>query len=216
MRMSLTRERLLSYLCSQLNSFIPDDSLVKPEHLENSFAHILKRVEYCFSHVNNKYFRSDGETVFNHLNGDQYAMFLYFAANTVYKDNNQVELATKIFLLNKYLHGIDAFYEVELPDFFLFVHPLGTVLGRGNYSNYFIVYQRCNIGSNHDIYPSMGENLIMHPGSAILGNCKVGDNCRLATGSLMLDMDLEANSIYIGNPSNYSIKKSNARPSIWL
>jgi len=53
MRMSLTRERLLSYLCSQLNSFIPDDSLVKPEHLENSFAHILKRVEYCFSHVNN-------------------------------------------------------------------------------------------------------------------------------------------------------------------
>ncbi|MGI6649712.1 MAG: hypothetical protein ACOX5W_11890 [Bacillota bacterium] len=143
-------------------------------------------------------------------------MFLYFAANTVYKDSNQLELATKIFLLNKYLHGIDAFYEVELPDIFLFVHPLGTVLGRGNYSNYFVVYQRCNIGSNHDIYPSMGENLIMHPGSAILGNCKVGDNCRIATGSLLLDMDLEANSIYIGNPSNYSIKKSEARPSIWL
>lgn len=216
MRMSLTRERLLSYLCAQLNSFFPDGSLVKPEHLENSFDYILKRVEYCFSQVNNKYFRSGGEAVFNHLNGDQYAMFLYFATNTVYKDTQQVELATKIFLLNKYLHGIDAFYEVELPDIFVFVHPLGTVLGRGNYSNYFIVYQRCNIGSNHDIYPSMGENLIMHPGSAILGNCKVGDNCRIATGSLLLDMDLEENSIYIGNPSNYFIKKSEALPNIWM
>ena len=84
---------------------------------------------------------------------------------------------------------------------FLFCSSPGYRLGRGNYSNYFIVYQRCNIGSNHDIYPSMGENLIMHPGSAILGNCKVGDNCRLLRGSLMLDMDLEANSIYIGNPT---------------
>jgi serine acetyltransferase len=62
----------------------------------------------------------------------------------------------------------------------------------------------------------MGQNLIMHPGSAILGNCKVGDNCRLATGSLLLDMELEENSIYIGNPSNYSIKKAEELPNIWV
>jgi serine O-acetyltransferase len=216
LRISLTREGLLSYLCAQLNNLFPDGTLVRPEQMLSVFDRILERVEFCFSHVNNRYFCSGGESVFNHLNGDQYAMFLYLAANTVYKDSNQLELATKIFLLNKYLHGIDAFYEVELPDIFLFVHPLGTVLGRGNYSNYFVVYQRCNIGSNNDIYPNMGENLIMHPGSAILGSSNVGDNCRIATGSLLLDMDLEENSVYIGNPRNYTIKKSEARPNIWF
>jgi serine O-acetyltransferase len=216
MKMSLTREELLSYLCAQLNNFFPDGKLVKSEHLKGSFDYILKRLEYCFSRVNSKYFCHNGKTAFNHLNSDQYAMFLYFAANTVYKTTKQVDLATKLFLLNKCLHGIDVFYEVDLPDIFLFVHPLGTVLGRGKYSNYFVVYQRCSIGSNHDNYPIMGENLIMHPGSAILGNCRIGDNCRIAAGSLVMDIDLEPNSIYIGNPSKYFIKKSETLPSIWM
>ena len=37
------------------------------------------------------------------------------------------------------LHGIDVFFTVDLPDIFLFCHPLCTVLGRAQYSDYFLV-----------------------------------------------------------------------------
>jgi serine O-acetyltransferase len=117
--------------------------------------------------------------------------------------------------LNKYLHGIDAFYEVELPDIFLFVHPLGTVLGRGTYSDYFLVYQRCGIGSNHDVYPVMKEFVTLRPGSSILGNCIVEENCTIAAGSLLLDKNLGENTLYIGNPRDYVIKTNSEILPIW-
>ena len=45
------------------------------------------------------------------------------------------------FLLNKLLFGIDVFYTVDLPKHYIFVHPIGTILGSGAiYSNYFVVY----------------------------------------------------------------------------
>jgi serine O-acetyltransferase len=56
---------------------------------------------------------------------------------------------------------LDAFYEVELPDVFAFQHPVGTVLGRGRYGNYFFVYQRCSVGANvAGRYPTIGESVI--------------------------------------------------------
>ena len=94
-----------------------------------------------------------------------------------------LDICEKIFLLNKKLHSCDIFYEVKLPSVFLLVHPLGTVLGRGNYSDFFVAYQRCGIGSNHHIYPTLGKYVTMRPGSAILGNSKIGDNCQIAAES---------------------------------
>ena len=59
-------------------------------------------------------------------------------------------------------------HEVELPDIFLFSHPLGTILGRARYANYFLVYQHCTIGSNLDgIYPTFGEGVAMFGGKNV-------------------------------------------------
>ena len=104
-------------------------------------------------------------------------MFLYFLANTLYKYDYELSFFEKIFLLNKILFSLDIFYEVELPDIFLFVHPLGTVLGRGSYSDYLVVYQRCNIGSNNNL--SNSKHVTLHPGASVLGNCIIGrfKNC---------------------------------------
>jgi hypothetical protein len=52
---------------------------------------------------------------------------------------------------------------------FLLVHPLGTVLGRGNYSDFFVAYQRCGVGSNNEVYPTFGKHVTLRPGSAVLG-----------------------------------------------
>ncbi len=215
MIISLDKYDISGYLSSQLNTFFPDKRKVKKRDILSHLDLILERTEFCFSMINNKYFLNDGNVVFSHLHADQYAMFLYFAASTLYRNKADLDLCSKIFHLNRYLHGIDVFYEVNLPDIFLFVHPLGTVLGRGTYSNYFAVYQRCGVGSNHDVYPVLKEYVTLHPGSSVIGNCLVEENCTIAAGSLLLDKNLEKNSVYIGNPKNYFVKKVEAKLPIW-
>ena len=86
---------------------------------------------------------------------------------------------------------------------FLLVHPLGTVLGRGNYKDYFMAYQRCGIGSNHDIYPRLGRNVTLRPGSSVLGNCDIGDNVTIAADSLVLDYSVASESVYFGKPRDH-------------
>lgn len=175
----------------------------------------MARLEHCFSHVNNKYFFDGQRAVFDHLHGDQYAMWLYLLANQAFKQNAPATLCKKLFLLNKALHGCDVFYEVELPSVFLLVHPLGTVLGRASYADFLIAYQRVGIGSNRDTYPSLGRHLTLHPGSAVLGKCQVGDHCSIATESLLLDRDLPSHSVYMGTPRDSFIRARTGDSNIW-
>lgn len=212
---SLSPDALATLAARQLDVFFPDCQSVQPADLAVAVPGALSRLEHCFSHVCNKYFFNGKEAVFDHLHGDQYAMWLYLLANELYRHAGPVPLCKKLFLLNKALHGCDIFYEVSLPSVFLLVHPLGTVLGRGLYADFFIAYQRVGIGSNHGIYPTLGRYLTLHPGSAVLGRSTVGDHCSISTESLLLDRDLPANSVYIGNPRNALIKSRKHKPSIW-
>ena len=215
LKMSINKRGLVDYVVSQLNVFFPDSNKTENKIILSYIDKVLERVEYCFSFVNNRYFFNGKSILFNHLHADQYAMFLYFLSHALFKEEGKQDICTKIFYLNKCLHSIDAFYEVELPDIFLFVHPVGTVLGRGKYSNYFLVYQRCNVGSNKEIYPTLKKYVSLHPGASILGNCLVEKNCKISAGSLLMDTSLEENSIYIGNPDNYKIKESTNKIEIW-
>jgi serine O-acetyltransferase len=113
------------------------------------------------------------------------------------------------------LFGVDVFYEIKLPNIFLFVHPLGTVIGRGEFNDYLVVYQGCSIGANKDVYPILGKYVTLHPNASILGNCKIGNNCELASNSLIIDKDLDAETIYFGNPKNSYKKKKTHINNIW-
>ena len=64
-------------------------------------------------------------------------------------------------------------------------------MGRGEYSDYLVVYQKCGIGANHDIYPTLRKNVTLRPGASIIGNCKVGENCEIGAESLLMDKNLE-------------------------
>lgn len=188
---------------------------VSPKVLQSNISRTLERVEHCFSHIADRYFFDGKKVLFNHLNGDQYGMFLYFLSNTLYREREDVSVCAKLFCLNKLLHGVDAFYEIELPDIFRWVHPLGTVLGRGHYSDYFLVYQRCGIGSNRGAYPRLGKFCSMHPGSSILGNSEIGNSCELGADALLLDRSLPDRSLYIGSPGNFRVIKKEPDLSHW-
>lgn len=212
---SLSAEELTNLAVRQLNGLFPDGDELLPQQLAPAVRGALSRLEHCFAHINNKYFFDGTRAIFNHLHGDQYSMWLYFLGNELYRTRGSAAACSKLFLLNKALHGCDVFYEVELPSIFLFVHPLGTVLGRGRYSDYLLVYQRCGVGSNHGVYPTLGRHLTLRPGSAVLGSCTVGDNCSIATESLLLDKDLPSDSVYIGNPRDHLIRNHELSETLW-
>lgn len=197
------RHALCMYVAGQLNDFFPDEKPVSSKLLASILPRTLQRVEHCFSHIADRYFFDGERVLFNHLHGDQYGMFLYYLSNTLYREGEDVSVCAKLFALNKALHGVDAFYEVELPDIFRWVHPLGTVLGRGSYGNFFLVYQRCGIGSNKGVYPKMGKFCSMHPGSSVLGSCDVGDRCELGAEALLLDRSLPEGTLYVGRPGSF-------------
>ena len=208
MHCTLNKSDLSYYLDKQLSNFFPYANEKNYKILINHIDLALQRIEFCFSKINNKYFFDGTNSIFNHLNGDQYAIFLYYLSNTLYRFNQDTNLCSKIYLLNKSLHGLDAFYEVELPDIFMVVHPISTVLGRGKYDDYFLVYQRCGVGSNHNIYPTIGKYVTLHPGASVLGNSIINTKTAIASESLVLDKSIGSNSIYIGNPKSHIIKEN--------
>lgn len=215
LRSSLSVESLASYVVAQVNASFPDPDRVARDDIMPAMNEALARLEHCFSYVANKYFFDGQQSVFSHLHGDQYCIWLYYLSNTLFRQGAPSSLCAKLFLLNKALHGCDIFYEVELPSVFLVVHPLGTVLGRGQYDDFFVSYQRCGVGSNHDIYPSFGKHVTLRPGSAVLGNSSIGSNCQIAAESLVIDRDVPENSIYFGDPKTARVKVNAGHYPLW-
>lgn len=208
MLISVSRDDLNRLVLRQLSSLLMfepkgDDNL----HLTRSIDESLERVEYCFSHSRDKYFRRNDDVYFDVCHTDQYAMFLYFLSNTLYRTFDSTLLATKIYYLNKILHSIDVYFEVELPSIFMFVHPLGTVLGRAKYGNYLVVLQHCTVGGNREIYPELGEGIVLYAGASILGQCSIGDNSCIAANVLVKDQDIPPNSVVFGTSPYLAIKE---------
>lgn len=210
-RASLSSERLAALAARQCDNLVPDGEAVASAALMTAVPRALERLEHCFQAIENKYFFDGQQAIFSHLHGDQYCMWLYLLANELHRQGGSSEICSKLFLLNKALHGCDIFYEVALPSIFLVVHPLGTVLGRASYSDYFVSYQRVGVGSNHDVYPHFGQHVTLRPGASVLGACEVGDKCQIAAESLLIDRSLAPNSLYIGNPKA-ALVRPNVKP----
>jgi serine O-acetyltransferase len=206
MLLSMPAAALSAYVAGQMNAVFPDRK-VQPAELVPHLGRALERYEHCVSRINLKYFTEAGQARFDHLHTDQYAMFLYFLANSIYRMEGDLSLASKSYALNKALHSLDAFYEVELPEVFGLQHPVGTVLGRGSYSDYFFAYQRCSVGANlRGEYPSLGQGVVLFGGSAVIGNCRLAGNCWLSVGAVLMDQDVPANSIVFGRSPQVVLK----------
>lgn len=113
----------------------------------------------------------------------------------------------KVYALNRALSSADLYYEVELPNIFTFDHPLGAVMGRAKYSDYFTFSQGCTVGNNHGIYPRFGRRVFMMSDSKVIGDCKVGDNVVIAANAYVRDQDIPGNSLVFGASPNLIIKE---------
>lgn len=203
---SLTAEKLAEYWNRQLSHLFDDGNPVTDHDALEITVLALERVNDCFSANEKKYFRSGDRVEFHHLHSDQYSMFLYLASNVANNHFQPSSAAEKLYLLNKTLHGIDALFSVELPRHFSFTHPLGTVLGRASYGDFFAVYQGCTVGSTSvERYPSLGTGVVMYANSSVIGACKIGENVVIGAGALVIETDIPSNTVVLGRTPNLRI-----------
>lgn len=197
MEFSLAPAELEQYVMRLVAHHLPDG--YKPDAAHTRlFTQSLARVEGCFARIERKYYRRGNAAVFDHLNGDHMATLLYFFANTVWRQSGDVELPTRLFYLNKILHGLDLFYSVSLPDVFMLVHPVGTVLGHARYQDFLVVYQNCTVGAVAEIYPQFGVGTILYSRTSVLGNCRLGDDVVLAANAMIVDLEVPSSTTVTG------------------
>lgn len=197
----MDRDRLLLYVVHQLRNALPDDFDPRPDidaHLDEA----LHRLQGCIQAV--RPWRPD---CFDPLHSTQYCSFLYFLAHTIWRTTGNADTPTRLFLLNKALNGIDLFYEIEMPPVFFIGHSVGIVFAKATYGNYLVIYQNSTVGKNHGVAPVLGEGVIMYPGTAIIGGCKVGNATVLAQGSSLINTDSPGQcTIYRGDAGRVVFK----------
>lgn len=130
--------------------------------------------------------------------------------------------AEQVYYLNKILHGVEWYYEVELPTHFMVEHPIGSVLGRAVYGNYIFFYQGVVIGGNRSlsggnvIYPILGDHIVFFSNAKVLGNVHVGSNVIFSANSYVINEDIPDNSIVFGSSPNLIIKKDSEKIAKYL
>lgn len=175
MILSLTTDKLKSYTSSQLNYFFPDEFVVDLNLCSDAFDLALQRLEFCFNQVIHTRYHQEGQSLFNHLYSDHYVMFIWFLSNSIWKETNNINLASKLYYLNKNLHGFDCMYDTKLPHVFLIFHGVGTMLGKAEYNDYFVAFQGCTVGSHVGKYPKIGKGVSLTAHSSLIGDCVIGD-----------------------------------------
>lgn len=158
---------------------------------------------------NNKYFHSSVDP----LNSVIYCNYLYWVSHLLYLQN-EIQIASKVYYLNKMLNSVELFYAVELPNIWSCEHPMGGVMGNAKYGDYFFYYQGCTVGGSWHKgelqYPVIGEHVTMFSNSKVLGNSHIGNNVVISANTYIINQDIPDNSIVFGTSPDIVIKvKSN-------
>ncbi|RYD35843.1 MAG: serine acetyltransferase [Verrucomicrobiaceae bacterium] len=190
MESSLGVNDLTHYLRTLLGTFFPD-KLPVTEQFPTWVAMALDRLEHCFGKAAHPRYNRGGQAVFNHLYSDHCLVYFWFLANTVWREGGGPELSSKLYYLNKILHGFDCAPDTGLPDIFLVFHGSGTVLGKAKYSDYFVSLQGCTVGSHHGKYPTIGRGVALTAHSGLIGDCVVGDRVSVGCGAMVFGRNID-------------------------
>ena len=174
---------LSQYVQTQLRNIFP----LGDETLLPSIGEIRTALDSTLRQLRRiKAFTSTG---FSPLISWQYAIFLYRLSRVLRATRDESESATLVFLLNKALNGIDLYHEIELSDCFVLGHTVGLVFAKATYGEDCVYHQNCTIGRNGDDRPSLGAGVILYPGSAVIGRCKIGNNTVVSAGVQLINCD---------------------------
>lgn len=175
--------------------------------LNDGMTTAFARCGHCFRHTHYKAYRDAGEPRFNAFHTGQYSIFLYFLSHSLGKMAAVPRsLPERVYALNKALHGMELYFEVEMPAIFMTDHPVGSVIGRGTFGDYFSFTQNCTVGNNRNRYPAFGRNVHLHAGAKVLGDSRVGSNVVFAANACVIDAEIPDCSLVFGSSPNLIIK----------
>ena len=104
------------------------------------------------------------EGLINPYHTVRWSFFLYLLSNELGYAGGESEKADKVYYLNKIMNSVEWYWGIYLPKQFWAEHPIGSVLGRAVYGDYFFVYQGCTVGgnrkSNELFYPIIGHHVV--------------------------------------------------------
>jgi serine O-acetyltransferase len=78
---------------------------------------------------------------------------------------------------------------------FFIGHSPGIVLAKATYGNRLAIYQGVTVGRNGDAAPVIEDDVILYPGSAAIGACRIARGSVLSQGTRLTDRDTEAGMI---------------------
>lgn len=216
MILEIDKDSIISLVFKQVGNLFSIGS-EEVEELKASFDSALAACEENFRNSESKYYMREiggkKDAYFNPFHSVQWMTFLYYLGHLIYKKGSATKICDKLYYLNKVMNGLDMFYAIEMPSHFGAEHPVGSVMGRAQYSDGFFFYQGCTVGGTRDkegnlYYPVIEENVRMYANSSILGRCHIGRNAQIGAGSLVKNQDVPVDSIVFGQSPNLIIKKS--------
>jgi serine O-acetyltransferase len=180
---------------------------IRLDHVSAEIATVYPILERQFGRTKSKYFTANGIPILRVAHNAQYTIFLYHVSRALFLQNRRNE-ADRIYALLRMVSGIDLYYEVVLPEWWTCDHPLGSVIGRGQFEveSSFVFTQNCNIGNNNGIYPNIAGNLIMFPNSSLLGDTRIAGNVILANGAYAIDGGELSDCLVYGRSPALTIK----------
>lgn len=200
---------LARFVCRQLANVIPDGHDGQAA-VQAALPAALERTRRCVAGV--RAWHAGG---FDPLVSGQYASFLYLLSHEIWVRHGDGPTATRLFLLNKSLHGLELFHEVELPEVFFLSHTPGLVFAKARYGNRLVLHQGCTIGRKvGGERPVLDECVVLFPNSMVIGRCHVRAGSVLAPGVCLVDTDTPGDCYVLPGPAGRPVFKP-ARREVW-
>lgn len=200
MEILLNKNELKEYIGNQLNLFFPDKYSFSGNDIDSALDIALQRTEWCFKHITLPgYTTKNGQAKFSHLHSDQYSQFLYYLSNSLWNYSENKPICDKLIFLNKVLNGMFFSYKTKLPNIFLFGHPVGTIVGNADYSDFLVIFQNVTINTDTDelgnLAPKIGKGVFLSAGAKIIGNKSIGDRSSIGVNTTVFNEEIPADSI---------------------
>lgn len=151
---------------------------------------------------------STAKSKFDHYHSQHYLIMLYKLAHYLHKAEEGDDLPERLYLLNRMLNSVDLYYKIDMPDYFIAAHGVGTVFSNASYGNYLVIFQNVTIGKQDNSYPRIGERVVIYPNSVISGNSVIGENSVIGAGTILINKIIPPNSLVYCRNGEIVIKKN--------
>ncbi|MCR5591989.1 MAG: transferase [Lachnospiraceae bacterium] len=205
-------KKLEQMLRHQLNTFFGPGA--DAELSDSIFAKAIGNTQRCIDafRLNKSDGAGESEIAVRPMHSLEYCVFLYWISRYSFLDGKS-DLASAAYYLNKSLNCAELFYEVKLPEIWFCEHPLGSVMGKAEYGEYFFFYQGCTVGGNirkdgSSVYPKIGSHVKMLSNSKILGGANIGNNVIISANTYIKDEDVPDNVIVFGQSPNLTFAEN--------